>query len=219
MHGVSQDTWVLDQRVTSRGEFVLRQHGERVELIANGVFLVDTDGGTSERLLVDVALDGRPGGDVLIGGLGFGSSVAAALDAGARSVTVVEHEPVVVEWFARHLPDRAERTLGDPRVTVLVDDFAAVAIREGGRWDAICADVDNGPDLLARPGNASLYRRPWLEIAARRLRPGGRLTIWSADRSAPLERALSAVFGAVRRFDCPAPRGAPDVVYRVAVEA
>ena len=78
------------------GELVLRRDGEALEVIENGVFLMDTRNGESERLLVTRAL--TPGAHVLIGGLGVGFSLRAALDAGAASVVVVEREPAVIAW-------------------------------------------------------------------------------------------------------------------------
>jgi spermidine synthase len=205
---------VLERALTPRGEFLLRRAGDRIELIANGVFLMDSDGGTSERLLVEVAVAGLARPDILIGGLGFGASIDAALAAGPCSVTVVEHEPLVVDWFARHLPERARPTLGDPRVCTVVGDFATI-VTDGGRvYDAICADIDNGPDLLVRSENAAIYRESWLAVAADRLRPGGRLAIWCASANDGLERALATVFGRFDAFASPASRGAPDVVYR-----
>lgn len=54
---------VLDRREGPYGEVVLRRHGELLQIIANGCFLMDTSDGRSERLLVDAALaalDGRP---------------------------------------------------------------------------------------------------------------------------------------------------------------
>jgi spermidine synthase len=217
MEATGRRSDVLERARTPRGDFLLRQVDGRLELVANGVFLVDAGAGASERVLVERALTG-PGGDVLIGGLGFGSSVHAALDAGARSVVVVENEPLVVEWYERHLPASARRTIGDPRVELVLDDVAAFVARSDRRYDAICLDTDNGPDVLAHPENAALYSPDWLRLARSRLRPGGRLAVWCAAPSAPLAAALGATFASVEVVEVPARRGPPDVVYLAATE-
>ena len=82
------------------GELVLRRDGDHHEIIANGTFLMDTRNGESERLLVRVAADRMPaGGTVLLGGLGVGFSLRAALDhPRVGEVVVVEREAAVIEW-------------------------------------------------------------------------------------------------------------------------
>lgn len=66
---------VVERHATVRGELVLRYARDEghYEIISNGVFLMDTRGGVSERLLVRSALDrvGRPD-RLLLGGLGVG---------------------------------------------------------------------------------------------------------------------------------------------------
>src|SRR4051794_36515884 len=83
---------VVDRVVTDRGELVLRHDGDNYEVVSNGVFLMDTRDGRSERLLVTAAFETADRVDrVLIGGLGVGFSLAAAVaDERVRSVTVVE---------------------------------------------------------------------------------------------------------------------------------
>jgi hypothetical protein len=49
-------TSVVERVTTPRGELVLRRDGEHFEVISNGVFLMDTRDGRSERLLVTAAL-------------------------------------------------------------------------------------------------------------------------------------------------------------------
>ena len=92
---------VLDRREGPHGEVVLRRHGELLQIIANGCFLMDTSDGRSERLLVDAAydaLDGRPEPGVLIGGLGVGFSLAhAAADRRWGRITVVERERAIID--------------------------------------------------------------------------------------------------------------------------
>lgn len=204
---------IIERLRTERGELVLRASGPHFEIISNGIFLMDTRGGGSERLLVRVALAGAPpAARVLIGGLGVGFSLAEAV-ASARvgQVVVVEVEPAVLRWGRGRLP--AAGPLADPRVRAECAELAGWLRGDVGRFDAICLDVDNGPDWTVTDGNASLYRPAGLAALAGRLAPGGTLTVWSAAPSPAFEDALAARFSTVRRHEVAAPRGGPDVVY------
>ena len=89
---------ILERVQTPRGELALRQVGEHFEIVSNGVFLMDSRDGRSERLLATAALAAHAAPrHVLIGGLGVGFTLATALaDARISSVTVVEVEPTIV---------------------------------------------------------------------------------------------------------------------------
>ena len=197
----------VERLTTPRGELVLRRDGAHHEIVSNGTFLMDTRDGRSERELVRAAAG--PGDRVLIGGLGVGFSLAEALAVGAAAVTVVEIEPAVVRWNREHFGTAA---LDDPRVTVAVADLAGFLARPG-EYDAICLDVDNGPDWTVTPGNAALYGDAGLARLDARLAPGGTLAVWSANASPAFEARLRARFGQVRLIELPVPRGGPDVVY------
>jgi len=124
--GRPDEAHMLERVRTRVGEIVLRERGGVFEIISNGVFLMDTSDGTSERLLVDAALD-RCRSDsarVLIGGLGVGFSVQRALQRdGVTAVDVVEIEPAVVGWHERHLRAVVGDVTRDPRVRVVVADL------------------------------------------------------------------------------------------------
>ena len=180
----------VERLQTPRGELVLRRDGEHHEIVSNGMFLMDTRNGESERALVRAAVRG-PGARVLIGGLGVGFSLTEALALDAAAVTVAEIEPAVVRWNREHLGTAA---LDDPRVTVLVDDLAAV-LRAPGQYDAICLDVDNGPEWTVTVDNAALYGDPGLSVVDDRLAPGGTLAVWSAQRAPAFEARLRAPLG------------------------
>lgn len=129
---------------------------------------------------------------ILIGGLGVGFTLAAALRSlgPEAEVVVAELIPAVVEWNRGPLGVYAGHPLRDPRVRVVEDDVAAV-IRSGpGTYDAILLDVDNGPEGLVRRANDRLYSRAGLKIARAALRPGGILSVWSAAPDAQFSRAL-----------------------------
>jgi len=197
------------------GELVLRRRGTHHEIVANGVFLMDTSDGRSERLLVTAAAARMPDrGRLLLGGLGVGFSLAAALaDPRVREVHVVEVEPAVVRWNRGLLADRHGDALADPRVRVHVADVAAVlAGAADGEFDAVCLDVDNGPDWVVVPQNARLYTPPGVAAALRVLTPGGVLAVWSASRADALAAHLRDRLVDVEVLEVPVPRGEPDVV-------
>lgn len=202
----------IERLTTPRGELVLRRDGAHHEIVSNGVFLMDTRDGRSERELVRAAVRG-PGARVLIGGLGVGFSLAEALALDPVSVTVVEIEPAVLRWNRDHLGTAA---LADPRVSVEIADLAAFWSHPG-EYDAICLDVDNGPEWTVTVDNAVLYDDPGLSAVDGHLAPGGTLAVWSADRAPAFEARLRARYAEVEVRTVPVPRGAPDVVYVASV--
>jgi len=146
----------------------------------------------------------RPAPCVLIGGLGMGFTLRAALAlAGPRArVTVAELVGAVIDWARGPMAALHGDSLRDPRLALRTQDVAA-AMAAGG-WDAILLDVDNGPDGLTRPANGALYAAAGLAAARRSLRPGGVLAVWSAHESAPFAQRLRAAGFAV---DVRRPRG------------
>ncbi|WP_033295188.1 spermidine synthase [Amycolatopsis jejuensis] len=198
------------------GELVLRRDGTAFEVIENGVFLMDTRGGESERLLVTGAA-GRlaPGARMLIGGLGVGFSLRAALDhENVGEVVVVEREPAVIEWN-RTGPLRVVHggALDDPRVTVLEADLVEWLRGTGEMFDALCLDIDNGPEWTVTAGNTALYAASGLARLSRLLRPGGILAVWSAGASPDFTTRLRGAFAEVETVEIAVPRGEPDVVW------
>lgn len=198
----------VERLITPRGELVLRRDGEHHEIVSNGVFLMDTRDGRSERELVRTAVRG-PGARVLIGGLGVGFSLAEALALGAAAVTVVEIEPAVVRWNRTHFGGQ----LDDPRVSVAVDDLGAWLRAGSDRYDAACLDVDNGPEWTVTEANAALYGDAGLDAVDRRLAPGGTLAVWSANAAPAFEARLRSRYPVVDVVRIPVARGEPDVVY------
>jgi spermidine synthase len=205
---------VIDRRTTARGELILRQAGSHYEVIAGGVFLMDTRDGRSERAMVRAATAGRRDLRLLLGGLGVGFSLDEALRGRAvREVVVVEIEPAVVDWSRTHLCDLAGHRLADPRVRLVIADLLDHLERDHGCYDAICLDTDNGPGWLVHPANAGLYDDRGLALLHARLNPGGRLAVWAAADDPGFERRLRARFSAVSVERVAVPRGPDDVVY------
>lgn len=210
---------VVERAAGVGGELVLRRAGADYEIISNGVFLMDTRNGESERLLVRTAVDGLDAPvRVLIGGLGVGFSLAEALALPAVAhVTVVEREPAVIAWHGTALRPWSGGALDDPRVTVRAADLLDVVADPGaGRFDALCLDIDNGPDWTVTPGNARLYAPTGLDLLARMLTPRGVLAVWSAGAAPAFEALLRHRFARVEARPVPVPRGEPDIVYLAA---
>ncbi|WP_329540459.1 spermidine synthase [Streptomyces sp. NBC_01358] len=210
----------LDRREGPYGEVVLRRRGDDFEIIANGCFLMDTSDGRSERLLIDAALDalpaGRPGPAVLIGGLGVGFSLArAAAEPRWGRITVAEREQAIVDWHRDGpLAAISGSALADPRTAVLTTDLVAHLRTTTDRYDALCLDIDNGPDWTVTDDNGNLYSPAGLADCHARLTPGGVLAVWSAQPSKEFEQALrNAGFRGVRTEEVGVARGVPDVVH------
>jgi len=140
----------------------------------------------SELLLGKVGVERlfkTPNARVLIGGLGLGFTLRAALaglPADAK-VDVVELVPKVVEWNREYLRDLNGSLLDDPRVNVIEGD-AVHLIRTGvsHSYDAMILDVDNGPTGMVKASNNSLYSHSGLRAVRKLLKSGGRAAYWSA---------------------------------------
>jgi spermidine synthase len=206
----------LDRVQGERGELVLRQSRGGYEIISNGVFLMDTSDGTSERLLVDTAVNRCPdhGARLLIAGLGVGFSLVRAISHDRLgAIDVVEISPSIIGWHTSYLEHIAGAARSDPRVRVIEADILEWLGRPGDPYDAICLDTDNGPNWLVHEDNADLYARRGLELVAARLRPNGVLAVWSAQRDDAYEQRLRSFFEPVEALEIPRDRGAPDVIY------
>ncbi|MFJ3926859.1 spermidine synthase [Streptomyces sp. NPDC090022] len=210
----------LDRRQGPHGEVVLRRRGDTYEIIANGCFLMDTSDGRSERLLVDVAAAetaaARPA--LLIGGLGVGFSLAHAAarpEPGWARITVAEREDAIIDWHrAGPLAGLTGRALADPRVTLLHTDLVTHLHETTDHYDALCLDIDNGPDWTVTEDNRALYSPAGLAACRRRLKPAGVLAVWSAQPSDAFEDAMrNAGFSSVRTEEVPVARGVPDVIH------
>jgi spermidine synthase len=172
---------------------------EVLELVVNGVFAMDTERTETERALATLALD-QLGADrlhVVVGGLGLGYTTATLLaDPRVSRVDVVELHAPLVAWIREGRVPAVAGLLDDPRVHVVVADVAdAVPALPAASVDALLLDVDNGPGFLVHPANTRVYGAPFLSLAARALRPGGVLGVWSAEASAELSLALERICG------------------------
>ena len=149
----------------------------------------------SERALGRIAcerLAGHPRPRVLIGGLGMGFTLAAALERlgpGAR-VIVAELVPAVLRWNRGRIAALAGSPLEDRRVTVFEGDVAELLRKNRRTYDAVLLDIDNGPVSFTRRGNGWLYSSAGLAAARESLRPAGVLAVWSASPDRPFAKRL-----------------------------
>lgn len=138
---------------------------------------------------------------VLIGGLGMGFTLRAALDVLPASAQVLINElvPAVVEWNRGPLGALAGHPLDDARTRIVEVDVATTLHTSRSCFDAVILDVDNGPAALTTASNARLYDDRGLAQVRAALRPGGQLALWSANDDRRFEQRLRANGFSVRR--------------------
>ena len=208
----------LDRRDTPEGPLELRQRGERGFLITiSGRVLMTSEATRSEETLAQVAceaLGDRPRPRLLLGGLGMGYTLRAALDLlpPEGKVVVVDLNPVVVDWCRGPLAALTDHALADKRVTVRVEDVAKViAGSDPGAWDAIVLDLYEGPHQATNLPGDPLYGTRALERSRITLRPQGVLAIWSEEPDRAFEHRLASAGFTVERHR--SGRGRSHVVY------
>jgi spermidine synthase len=173
----------------------LYQRGGEFSIRVDGSELMNSRVHGSEDAMAEFAcarIASLPCPRVLIGGLGMGYTLAAALNrlgAGSR-VVLAELVPAVVAWNRGPLAALAGRPLDDNRVAVRECDIADILQTEHLAYDAILLDVDNGPRGLIRKGNDRLYTRTGLDAAFAALRPAGVFALWSASPNRVFARLL-----------------------------
>lgn len=131
---------------------------------------------------------------VLIGGLGMGFTLRAALAVlGSKAQIVVsELVPAVVVWARGAMADVFGNSLDDVRVSIREIDVAEIIRRHRSAFDAVLLDVDNGPEGLTRKGNDALYSASGLKAARTALRPGGVLAVWSSGSNPAFTKRLGS---------------------------
>ena len=203
-------------------ELVLYRSGHDFALRVDGWELMSSRAHGSEESLARLACDeirGSPGPRILVGGLGLGYTLRAALDAlpSEASVTVAEVVPAVVAWNRADVGAVTGWPLRDPRVEVVVEDVGEVLRDCRNRFDAVLLDVDNGPQCLSRERNRSLYGADGLRAARRALRRGGVLAVWTPSPEEGLAARLEGAGFSVRCQPCPPRPGVERVEHAVYV--
>ena len=151
-------------------------------------------GGSEEALATLACAKLSPGARsrILIGGLGMGFTLRAALGvlSSEASIVVAELVPAVVSWARGPMAEVFGDILTDPRVRIVEADVGEVIRGARVHFDAILLDIDNGPDGLSRQANDALYTSRGLRSAFGALRPGGVLSVWSCAPDRVFARRL-----------------------------
>lgn len=176
-------------------ELRLKQRGAEFSIMLGTNELMNSRLSGSEEALARLACDkirdqAKP--KILIGGLGMGFTLRAALnELGANAgIVVAELVPAVIAWARGPMAEVFGTSLHDPRVTILETDVGAAVRSRKAAYDAILLDVDNGPEALTRPANDDIYSPSGLNAAMAALRPGGVLAVWSSGPDSQFTRRL-----------------------------
>jgi spermidine synthase len=162
----------------------LRRRGAEYRIWARGHDLMSSDDEGSSRALAELGckhVGATKASRVLVGGLGMGYTLRAALDSTGQDavVEVAELVQAVADWNRGELGPLAGHPLDDPRCVLVLTDVRLHIRKARSLYDAILLDVDNGPSALAHSDNDGLYSHGGLQHAWRALRPGGVLGVWS----------------------------------------
>ena len=218
--------WITvdETRAADGTVLTLVRRGTEWEVCHDGLVLMSSRTHGSEDDLARLAFARVPHArTVLIGGLGLGFSLRAALDLlGPRGkVVVAEQSPSVVEWNRIHVGGLAGRPTEDPRVTVRVGDVGRCIAEASAAWDLILLDVDNGPAALVHDANAGLYDAAGIAACHAASKKGGALAVWATGPDEDYVRRLRRSgfeAAAVRVAPRPGAGGRKHVVF-VAVKA
>jgi spermidine synthase len=187
---------LLAQTCTPDGsDMRLTRQGRDYVILVNGKTLMSSRMHGSEEALATLACRQARTLEqprVLVGGLGMGFTLRAALDVlppGAM-VRVVELVPAVVDWNRGPLGAIAGHPLTDRRVRVEVGDVGFTLRANPGGFDAILLDVDNGPSAFTTSANEGLYDNSGVAASYGALRTGGALAVWSAWEDRKFEQRL-----------------------------
>lgn len=171
--------------LTEEGQrLALRRRNGTLELLLGNVVLLSSAALETERVFGRLASDvvTTPEATVVVGGLGFGSTLRGVLEIATPStrIVVVEKLAAVIDVARTEAAELLAGALDDPRVTIANDDVAAVIERlPAASVAAILLDVDNGPEWASFRGNARLYSPTALAVAKSKLAPGGIFAVWS----------------------------------------
>ena len=221
--------WVkLDTSIIPGGteELRLMRRGAEFSIMLGHNELMNSRLSGSEEALATLScarIRQRRNAHILIGGLGMGFTLRAALGAAApdASITVAELVPAVTAWARGPMADLHGTSLDDPRVTVHQGDVGQLIRPARSAYDAILLDIDNGPAGLTRAANDSLYDAVGLGLAQVALKPGGVLAIWSAAPDRPFTKLLHKMGFAVEEVQVRAKAGrsgARHVIWLASVE-
>ena len=214
---------LIDSTDTDEGLLDLRQRGQTDFLITiDRRVLMNSSANMSEIVLAELAcesLKNKKNPRVLVGGLGMGFTLKAAIDnlPADAEVVVAELNPIIVKWCRGPIAHLTGGAVDDPRVKVVIDDVAAV-IRDaamkgmGNLFDAIILDLYEGPHKRDHGRGSYLYGDMALELSRSALTAGGVFAVWSEDPDKAFEKRLKAARFSVNR-QRPGRGGRRHVVY------
>jgi spermidine synthase len=179
----------------SDGELRLMRRGAEFSIKLGTNELMNSRLSGSEAALATLAakkIEAVKNPRVLIGGLGMGFTLRAALGAlGSNArIVVAELVPTVVAWARGPMAGIFGGSLDDPRVEIREVDVAQVIQRPPQKFDAILLDVDNGPEGLTHKANDALYDVSGLQRTYSALKRGGVLAVWSSGPNAKFSGKL-----------------------------
>ncbi|MBA8841136.1 hypothetical protein [Ochrobactrum sp. RH2CCR150] len=177
-------------------QILLRQRGDIYEIRYNGLELMSNINFQSEIVLAERSLRflRQTPKRILIGGLGMGFTLRAALDYVPleTQITVCELIPDIAEWNRSFIGHLADHPLRDRRVELQIGDVMETLKQRPSTFDLILMDTDNGPDFLVREQNNAIYSGNGLTALGRALTPTGTASFWSATASSRFETMLDA---------------------------
>jgi spermidine synthase len=185
--------------IPNEGVLELRQRGEGDFLITlDALVLMNSRAQRSEMALGTLGcrgLQSRPDPRVLIGGLGMGITLRAALDAlpATAEVIVAELNPKILDWCRGPLAALTAGAASDPRVTVIIADVADL-IRQAASasFDAVILDLYRGPHPRTDRRNDPIYGSLAIERTRKALKPGGIFAVWGENPDQGFEERLAA---------------------------
>jgi spermidine synthase len=192
--------WTLldTAKIPGGSELRLKQRGQEFSIMLGTNELMNSRLSGSERALATLSCEkirDRKSAHLLIGGLGMGFTLRAALaELGEDAkVTVAELVPTVISWARGPMAPVFDGCLDDPRVVLHEGDVRPLIRSTKAAYDAILLDVDNGPDGITHEANDGLYDFKGLRAARDALRPGGVLAVWSAHSDRDFTKRLREI--------------------------
>ena len=220
---MAQPWKTIESISTDEGLLELRQRGERDFLIMIGSqVLMNSLANRSEVVLGQLGcghLKESESPRVLVGGLGMGFTLRAALDSlpATARVVVAELNPTVLEWCRGPLATLTENAVDDPRVSLEIGDVAHRIRRSavnGGesRFDAIILDLYRGPHAKTHPIDDPLYGGRAIANMRAALKPCGVIAVWGENYDEGFDKRLRSA-GFTVTTDRPGRGGLRHVVF------
>ncbi len=189
--------WELlgEARTPEGTQMTLMRRGHEYMILADGKDLMSNNMKGSEEELARIGFARAKDIEearVLVGGLGMGFTLRAALDFMPNDATIVVSElmPIVVEWNKGLLAPLTDHAVADKRTEIVQGDVKALLKKSVGGFDAIVLDVDNGPTAFTQASNSGLYDNAGLAMIRAALKPHGVVAVWSAWDDRKFEHRL-----------------------------